>query len=162
MPDDTTEATDAAAETPNNERDTETFQRQPLEYANRAHEIRATAVAALKSAIPELRVLGVAQIVWHYDGSGDEGDIHQIEVCLRDTPAHVTQAFDSWRATLPTIVRDVLDPALNTDHVYNILPSGFEDNDGGYGMLTLDVEHGTLELEDNERYTEYNTTTTTM
>jgi hypothetical protein len=92
--------------------------------------------------LPALRSHRVANIEAAYSGYGDSGAIDGIQ--YRDEAGVRVD-----RTTLPTEIIEGLENAI-----YEFLPSGFENNEGGQGTLTLDVQTGKITLAHQENYTE--------
>jgi hypothetical protein len=92
--------------------------------------------------LPGLRTHRVANIEAAYSGYGDSGAIDGIQ--YRDeTGVRVD------RTTLPTPVVEQLENVL-----YELLPPGFEINDGGQGTLTIDTLTAKVTIQHQENYTE--------
>lgn len=107
---------------------------------------------------------GIHSLTVGFDGSGDSGQIDDIEAWL---PGPEKIPFPSNRkldlaSSLPgnPPVEMTLQDAIET-LAYNYLEDthyGWENNDGAYGSFVFDVPARTISLEHNERYTEVNTT----
>lgn len=98
---------------------------------------------------PELFLIGVASCFANYDGEGDSGNIGYMGFLdVNQDPIPATQ--------IPEKYRDALTNAL-----YDLLPSGFEINDGSYGEVTIDIAKKEVKIEQNIREisTEYAETT---
>jgi hypothetical protein len=92
--------------------------------------------------IPRLKKWGVARLKAEYSGYGDSGAIDSIEYLdSHDQPVNMD------------MVRSVSDPAIE-NALYELLPSGFEINEGGQGDVTIDVATGIVTLDHQENYTE--------
>lgn len=99
----------------------------------------------------------------NFDPTSDEilQKIKDITVKDKDFPKSI-QPYDfagsrsSWghENTARRTVMDALEHCA-----YYLLPSGFEINDGGQGVLILDAESGEVEIEAGSNYTEVNITT---
>jgi hypothetical protein len=93
------------------------------------------------SSDPDLAILGdalqehgVRRVVVRYQGYGDEGAIEEIELEPADAP------LPDWlEASLQDVAEDYC-------------PDGYENNDGGYGCLTVYPFDGLAELEHCARY----------
>jgi hypothetical protein len=92
--------------------------------------------------IPGLVQHRVASIEAAYSGYGDSGAIDGIQ--YRDNAGVRVD-----RTTLPAPVVEQLENVL-----YELLPSGFEINDGGQGTLTIDTQTAKVTLAHQENYTE--------
>ena len=91
---------------------------------------------------PALQVHHVARLEAVYSGCGDSGAIDELR--FQDD---VNQAIN--QAAIAADLQTSLEEAL-----YAFLPAGFEINEGGQGVLRLDVNSGQLTLEHQENYTE--------
>jgi hypothetical protein len=91
--------------------------------------------------LPAFHALKVANIEAAYSGSGDSGAIDGVQ--FQDS-----QGIRVERSTIPGPLKESLEVIL-----YELLPAGFEINDGGQGTLTVDVEKGRLTLDHQENYT---------
>jgi hypothetical protein len=97
----------------------------------------------LKSDIlPQFAALKVANIEVAYSGYGDSGAIDGCQ--YRDSAGTRVD-----RTTIPTQLVESLESC-----VYELLPAGFEINDGGQGTLTIDLPKGTVTIAHQENYTE--------
>jgi len=83
---------------------------------------------------------GVKRIVFTYAGEGDSGGIE--DVTYEPKP----------RIEIPAPIVEKLKLC-----VWDFVPRGFENNDGGFGELTIDITASKITLEHNERITEVNT-----
>jgi hypothetical protein len=80
----------------------------------------------------------VATVEAHYDGEGDSGDIYNLEFFDVDKKRS--------KYELPKLMHDTL---LNA--CFHYLPSGFEINAGGFGVLTIDVRQKNIKIEHSGR-----------
>jgi hypothetical protein len=106
---------------------------------------------------------GIHRVTVDYDGSGDSGQIENVEAW---SPANERLPFPSepriqrvpenpdrpsaehnLEAAVESVAWDYLDD----------LYCGWENNDGAFGVFVFDVPARTVTLEHNERYTEINT-----
>src|SRR5262245_2756703 len=83
-----------------------------------------------------LEECGVRRVVVRYEGSGDEGSVAEVEF---DPPEAKTR--------LPDWVEDKL-----RDVAEDYCPEGYENNDGGFGTLTVYPGPGLAEREHNDSY----------
>ncbi len=106
------------------------------------------AKAKLKTEIiPRLKQWGVAKIHAEYSGYGDSGCIDHIAYLdQNDQPL----SMDMVRSASDLEIENVL---------YEFLPSGFENNEGGQGDVYINVQAGTVKLEHEENYTETTSST---
>lgn len=111
----------------------------------------------LKALCDPLARIGIQYIVWCYDGSCDSGDIEDQSIYDTNNNKVSDEEFFNLVAQLPENEQ----PLFTGEHkmlndVYELLPSGYENNDGGYGEVHLDVENKKVRVEHNQRYTETN------
>ena len=92
--------------------------------------------------IPQLREFHIDHIEAAYSGYGDSGAIDGFQ--YRDSAG---QRVD--RTTVPSPVVEQLENCL-----YELLPAGFEINDGGQGTVLIDTQTGKITLQHQENYTE--------
>lgn len=84
----------------------------------------------LRYAAGFLHLIGVERVVARFDGSGDEGFVQEVE-CHPDPPAGV-----------PDAVREMVE-----DAVCELLPGGWEINEGSFGTVTFGTATGEPEIE---------------
>lgn len=133
---------------------TETLSAAPVD------DVRARDKAIIFAALTEA---GIRRVTVDYDGSGDSGQIENVEAwdasndripfpsgvkiqSAAENPDHPLPAHN-LEAAVETLAWDYLE-------IY----SGWENNDGAFGTFVFDVPARTVTLEHNERYTEVNTT----
>lgn len=143
---------------------------------------RASGVDLIKKYCKLLLNYGVKQVTFEYDGSGDSGDMNyacvaimpsheEIDECLANVSSvteHTAQnaARDrimSWddfvaarkKEKKPTVTPKMCDEIC--DAAFDLLPGGWEINDGSYGTVTINTANETIDVEHNERYTEVRT-----
>jgi hypothetical protein len=130
----------------------------------------------LKEICPLLSAIGVTRVVTTYDGSGDSGDLSDTRFCFHDRfSEHDNEAadsqtngrsmyFDQFKSThaMPTgsnpnplITVKMLDAFYET--LFELLPGGWEINEGSYGDIEIDVAKSKVKLVHNERIVETNT-----
>ena len=102
-------------------------------------EREAANKAARNELLPQLRALGVKEVIAEYEGYGDSGNIEDVTV----QPAGIELPDD--------LSREVGDFAWSV--AYHQHP-GFENNEGGYGALTWDVSADSITLDHADRYVE--------
>jgi hypothetical protein len=125
-------------------------------YRERA-EAKKRSVARLKARCAPLARIGIQYIVWTYDGSGDSGDIENQSIYDTNNNEVSEEAFFNLVAQLPENEQPLFTGERKMlDDVYELLPSGYENNDGGYGEVHLDVEIKKVRVEHNQRYTDAN------
>jgi hypothetical protein len=117
------------------------FTRIVEEYEASRKRQRDTAREALHALSVELRAAGVSSVCATFNGYGDEGTIESVE-------------FLDAQGELVTSVRPERFPNLE-ESFYPLLPTGYEQNEGSSGTVSLDVEHGRVVVDVN-----WNVTTT--
>lgn len=123
----------------------------------------------LRMILPVLRQRHITDVTVSFDGSGDSGSIECIhfqgpmsQEVFEALPVHYLESnrtFDDgvWlRAVTPTqgTLRDAIE-ALTYDYLEETGVDWYN-NDGGYGELIIDVEHGSGTLEIYARHTDAN------
>ena len=125
----------------------------------------------IQTALNKLKELGVHEIVIEFDGSGDSGSIEYIAIRRSDgTEIDVKFTTDypvrssryengDWINEVQVkqmSIREVLE-----SYCYDELEKtniDWYNNDGGFGELRITLsDEASIELEVNQRYTEYNT-----
>jgi hypothetical protein len=125
-------------------------------------DVRARNKEILFAALAEA---GIHRVTVEYDGSGDSGQIENVE------------AWDAGNERMPLLTEpkvqlvsenpDYPRPAQNLEAAIESLAwdyldldiyYGWENNDGAFGTFVFDVPARSIALEHNERYTEVNTT----
>jgi hypothetical protein len=119
---------------------------------------------AKSAMLGALRTQGIATVEIDYDGEGDSGQMGDI------------YAYDAERQSLPINKPvniafapdeeprhyDSLSEALD-DFAWRLLQDrhgGFENNDGGYGTIVIDVPNCSVVIDHNDRFTDaFNTRT---
>lgn len=132
-------------------------------------------VEAIKQFCKLLSAYNVIRVEATYDGSGDSGDLDVINVVTHPTPAQIDNSLQmtsnaaaittaekriGWRVWMSDtvnkpdalITKNMCDEFL--DELFDLLPGGWEINDGSYGEIIVDVAEETVSVEHNERYTE--------
>ena len=102
-------------------------------------EQRRVAAVFRKESLPQLQALTVEKVVGGYSGYGDSGDLHDLQCVGPDGK--------------PVEIDEVLRRKC-VDFLYEFLPDGYENNEGGQGTVTLNLETMRIELEHEENYTE--------
>jgi hypothetical protein len=92
--------------------------------------------------LPALRSYRVATVEAAYSGYGDSGAIDGVQ--YRDVAGERVD-----RTTIPQPLVEQLETCI-----YEFLPSGFENNDGGQGTLTIDTQTAKVTIQHQENYTE--------
>jgi len=111
-------------------------------------------VLVLKKNIIKAKNEDYKYIIITYDGSGDSGSIAQIYVS-NEIPDNPWESINGQEITLAdslAIARWACDTALES-------VSDWYSNDGGYGIIVINVNDGTYEIENNVRYIDATTET---
>jgi hypothetical protein len=123
---------------------------------------------AIKRFARNLSAYNVEQITGDYDGSGDSGDmtvIFHVRIAAAQNPATGTRPgelkrysehsfLDFVKQQTPTPLFSDEDFSEFLDHIFALLPSGWEINDGSYGEINIDVVDNRITVAHNERYTD--------
>lgn len=103
----------------------------------------ADAKAVLRDLAPKLFLNCVAKVHVEYDGEGDSGDIEHIsyiDINDEDVP-HALSEEDEERLK---------------SAIWPFVPAGFENNEGGFGNIYIDVKNNSVLCEHSERIIETN------
>jgi hypothetical protein len=132
-----------------------------FEEKQRAHKALSESVhAANKGALfPILAAAGITSILVRFDGSGDSGQIEEIDAVSGDKPVslptgNVTIQRAEWGASEAERIECSVNDAVEA-LVYAFLEEthgGWENNEGAYGEFTFNVAARTITLDYNERY----------
>jgi hypothetical protein len=109
-----------------------------------AEEKRKRCEKYLAEVLPVLTQKKVATVVAEYSGEGDSGGVDLLAF----------QTAKGKRITVDKAVEEVLYELIDS-----YLPSGFEVNEGGHGVATLDVATGKVKVEHNQRFESYHSST---
>jgi hypothetical protein len=128
-------------------------------YLRQTETRRQEAVTQLKAACSPLAAIGIRQITWEYDGAGDSGDMSGRYItnvhgqCTKKDYAAAIKGLD--QELQKQLALEELEKA-----VWELLPSGFEINEGSYGEVILDTSTQVISVQHNERIiaTEYSET----
>lgn len=120
---------------------------------------------SVKSALLKaLAARRIATVEITYDGEGDSGqiqDIVAVGVGTSRVPLDRPVTMALLEAKEPTRYQS-LSEAID-DFAWTVLQEyhgGFENNDGGYGTIVIDVAKGIVTLDHNDRYTDVVNSTT--
>jgi hypothetical protein len=113
---------------------------------------------------PQMLAAGFAVVEVDYDGFADEGSTEGVRgfrfdgstidqgdnawLIPLETDSAQWGAHQSFEGTLTGVVEDIVEWLLEVHH------DGYENNDGGYGIITLDIEGGTVTIAHSQRRTE--------
>ncbi|MBA4090111.1 MAG: hypothetical protein C0494_05895 [Sphingobium sp.] len=126
-------------------------------HEQREAQLQPANKTALLSA---LAAAGIMKVVIRFDGSGDSGQIEEIEAfdaedIALEIPTTSVELLDlPWNESVGRPVSLALGAALEAQ-AYRLLGAthpGWENGDGAYGEFTFDVPAGTIRLEHADRY----------
>ena len=115
----------------------------------------------------ELDARGIAKAVITFDGCGDEGQIERItfdDAESADIDANGSADIPPHPDGTPVASLHILETWLE-DFAYDAVGGhspGWQDNDGAYGEITLDVATRTVTLDFNARFTDVLNTVTEL
>jgi hypothetical protein len=130
----------------------------------------ADAITTIKNFCQLLASYDITEVIGEYDGSGDSGDMTiSVKMSVPCPPGNRLDSADY--APNPAIYRQfctVVDSliakpnslitqenyAAFEDAMFNLLPGGWEINDGSFGEIHVTVGTGHVHTEHNERYTD--------
>lgn len=110
-------------------------------------EKKKNALRVIKDLAVEMHARGITRFIVEYNGEGDSGDVSDT-----DYMKHA-----SFGAKKITDIKEAERQAF-IEAAWLFVPSGFENNEGGYGTIIFDFVKSAIEFEHNQRYTEVNTT----
>lgn len=106
--------------------------------------------------IAHLKTLGITSVSIGYDGEGDQGQISDIEA-LEPTEVKIKLMTNGTPLGAHRELTDALEnfawKVLDDHH------AGFENNDGGFGTITIDVAANNVSLEKNDKFVDFHTET---
>lgn len=134
------------------------------------------AVQQIKNFCKLLSAYGISRVEATYDGSGDSGDVTDVEGTRQLTQQEIDARVAAGKPTNPTgleivNLRDWLEKnvfrkpdALITknqyenflDNLFSLLPVGWEINGGSFGEVTVIVGEEKITIDHNARYVEIN------
>lgn len=120
-------------------------------WAKEAAERKQALQAAKLPVIAALKAAGAAVATITYDGEGDSGQIESITAETADSREvnldlpYESPESDSSASTLKGAIDQLAWGCLEACH------EGFENNEGGYGEIVIDVADGTITVDHNER-----------
>lgn len=95
---------------------------------------RSEAKTALHAKIEGLKAAQVAQVDCEFSGYGDEGNINSITY----------QDADENDISADSIPKDI---QPTHDEFYELIPGGYDQNEGSSGHIYLDVKEGTIRVD---------------
>lgn len=154
------------------------------ELMGRTMAKQAAGVERLKNYAKAFHALGAVSINLEYDGSGDSGDMYSADVmytptaekCLTEYTEEEREAIAEGKPKRMSLNKfckkfeaelkqhlqnenttaDVIESEI-LDDTFDLLPGGWEINDGSFGTIVIDGASGEISVEHNERIMEYNT-----
>lgn len=105
----------------------------------------------LKKYCPALYAHGWHKIEFSYSGSGDSCD----ELAGKISNKEEDVPFDKFTTTFPDFTIKDVEKAL-----LDLLPIGFENNEGGCGKIKINTKTGKITLEHDEYFVDVRTTKT--
>lgn len=117
-------------------------------YKKEEAERQKKAKKELKQIGAELFLLGVARVVGEYSGEGDSGDMETISYFdINNEPVKSNKKITEHKEQL-------------IQCLWQFIPSGFENNEGGFGEVDFEIAQNRVMCKHNERITETNYTET--
>lgn len=110
-----------------------------------AHK-RESKLTELKLISAELYAKGITKFLCEYNGEGDSGDISYTYYEKND--AFGQKASDDISEADVTKLQNI---------VWEFVPAGFENNDGGFGTVIIDFQNNQIEIEHSDRIVEVET-----
>jgi uncharacterized FlaG/YvyC family protein len=102
---------------------------------------KANSIIELRDIAPELFLENVATITAEYDAGGDSGNITDLKFLDVDGDVVTSSKVEALTDKISTIL-------------WRLLPEGFENNDGGWGELTVTLKDNKVNIEHNQRFTD--------
>jgi hypothetical protein len=121
-------------------------------YKAEAERRRELLPAAKRPILAALKRAGIANLEIAYDGEGDSGQIGEITASDRDdkpVPLKGSVLLDLDGTQRSYGLTEALDAF--TWEVLSLYHDGFDNNDGGFGTLSIDVHKGSFTLEHSDR-----------
>lgn len=132
----------AGAKLPEELTPAEVFHAFETSWRTRRENEKKAALELIGSIAPDLFVDGVHSVNVEYEGYGDSGGIERIS--FYDVAGNEISRIKKAAAVEEIIRKAVLE----------LLPSGFENNDGGYGEVTIELDRSEIKIEHNQRFTD--------
>jgi len=112
------------------------------ELSGRTNDKQAEAIAKIRRICDGLAATtGIKTITYEYSGEGDSGAMHDVTY----TPKPKIAIPEALQGQLETCA-------------WEFIPAGFENNEGGYGTLTIDIAKHKISIAHSERIVETNDT----
>lgn len=103
-------------------------------------------IAALQAL---MRAAGVTEMRIEFDGSGDSGDLQEIEVTGADVEAFLAQPFEGGTATVEQLAEAIANAMLDQTYIdwYN--------DEGGFGACVVTLEAAWVDMNVRVESSEY-------
>ena len=108
-----------------------------------------------KAAVMDvLAAAGITAVQVAFDGSGDSGQIEEVNAFIGEAPAELPETpVTDENLPLKKAIEDLCYGYLTQLH------DGWENNDGAFGEFTFDVQGRSIRFEFNGRFTDHSTDT---
>jgi len=111
------------------------------------YALEREALASESTIRGELRALGIVTVEAQYDGVGDSGQIDEIKYLDDSNPAQSISVGDETHQRVETLLYALL----------SLRHGGWENDDGGYGSFSWNLEEELLEHVHHQRFTDCDT-----
>ena len=101
-------------------------------------------VKKLKEYCKELYKHGWKEIIVQYSGSGDSCDSFEAKILNEEDELAMEDVTKPPQEFMKKVQAEI----------WNLLPAGFENNEGGTGEIKIDIETGKITAEHDQYYTE--------
>ena len=118
-----------------------------LTFEEQLKQHQAAAKTAILAQCDRLVTAGITFVAAHFDGSGDDGITEEVKCYDSDV-----YAYEECEALAH-------DASHLQEHFEALVPSGDENDAGGFGDVVLDVRKRKITVERNDRFEVYSTTT---
>lgn len=118
--------------------------------------------------LPLLREHGIVRVEVHYDGGGDEGTVGEVNAYTAEGDVelpgivcdHHSLEYNGQVTNRTIALEDAL--SAFAEHAVCARHGGWEDGEGAYGTIAIDVASGAVTLTHNMRFIDYETTETEL
>lgn len=118
-----------------------------LTFEEQLKQHQAEAKTAILAQCDRLAAAGITFVAAHFDGSGDDGVTEEVKCYDSDVYAY---------EECEPVVHDTCELE---EHFEALVPYGYENDAGGFGDVVLDVRKRKINVERNDRFEDYSTTT---
>ena len=140
------------------------YRTAPNPGCDRATLATATLTRCRTSILPHLASAAIASVRIDYDGGGDEGQAHEVEAFGIDGKPATVPMIGCERHQLNhdgSVTVDIVDltDALTSlaESALEALHDGWENGEGAFGTVVIDVASQSVTLEHNTRFVSYDT-----